>query len=291
MRKMAVVAGGAALAIGLAGCGGAPTTFDSAQALVQTVSEQTSQARTVEIGMQMSFGGMQLTGHGVARFAGPNTAMRMTTQVMGRSTEMRLVDQTLYIKLPEGTPSSTSSGKPWVKITPDKQGMSGVMLGNLGKRIDPGRMLQRIKQAGTITRSEPTQLDGEPVTHYWIDLDLGKLAGMYPTFMSEQVSQDALQALRDQTLTMQLWVNSEQLPRKVTLDMSEMMDAVFQSLQQQAGQDAPSKAMNRLRQMFSNVSVTVTYSNWGEPVQITAPPAGKVASVPVPGGLVPDGSK
>lgn len=282
MRKTALVAGGAAVAIGLAGCGGAAgtTTFDSAQALVRTVSDQTSAAQTAAIGMQISFGDMRLTGQGAARFAGPDTALRMTMHVMGKTTQVRVVDQVVYLKLPEGVPSPVPSGASWLKIGAQMPGMSE-LFADLGQRADPSRVLRRIKEAGTITRTERTELGGQPVTHYWIQLDLGKLAGMYPALMAERMPEGMLRALRGQTLPMQLWLNSEQLPRKVTVDMSEMMQALFRSIRQQEG--SPLAGMvDEFQRMFSDLSVTVTYSDWGEPVHISAPPADEVAPAPFP---------
>lgn len=279
MGRTALAAGGAALAIALAGCSGGSGSggntiagdpqplFGNTQELVDAASAEASAAKTTHMTMNMNFAGKVIKAEGDARFAGKDSAMALTMRVMGKSVEMRFIDQTIYVKKP-----GASSGKPWIK-----QPMNGTgMLGQFGKRADPTQLLKRIQQAGTITKSEKTQLNGQPVSHYWIKLDFTKMANMSP--MAKQLPPQMMNNLKDVTLPMQLWLNAERLPVKVTMDLSAMMQKMIQSMKAQLPEGANSGMLDQMGERFKNMKVTVTYQDWGKPVTITAPPADKVTT-------------
>jgi hypothetical protein len=276
MRKAALAAGGMALVLALSGCGGdgsgggsaseAPL-FSNAQELVRAASAKTEQVQTAKFTYEMSMLGQQMTGKGEGRFAGGDTAMSMTVDMMGMSMEMRMLDGVIYMKMPQQLAQSTGGQaptKPWMKVSAgDNAAMAQAF--EQAEQSDPRKTLELIEQSGKITKSERTQLGGQDVTHYWAELDLAKSAGQMPGGMPAEVM-DQLKGV-DTTIPVELWLNSDQLPVKMTMDMSAFMKAVAeQSGGAPAGQDLGGK-------------ISMEYSDWGAPVNIEAPPADQVGDL------------
>src|SRR5438874_2341584 len=133
MRKTALAAGGLALVLALGACGskieaghaspqatgGAAAQgqlFGDAQSLSLAASTKTTSAKTAKFSLNMASGGQSINGQGQGRFDGANSALSMTTTVAGMSMEVRLVDGTTYVKLPDEARAATG-GKPWAKVT------------------------------------------------------------------------------------------------------------------------------------------------------------------------------
>jgi hypothetical protein len=275
MRKTALAAGGFALAIALTGCGGGgdsasgngsgdvPSPFGSAQELVRAASAQTEKSQSSKFTFEMAMAGQQFTGRGEGRYAGADTAMSMTMDVNGQAMEIRFVDKAMYMKLPEAA-GMTADGKPWVKISADGTDPMSKAMGDsfdqMAEQNDPSKILEQIEKAGTITNTEQVELNGEPTTHYSIELDMKKLAEQMP----DSAGAKALEQVQGKvaTLPMELWLNSDQLPVQVVMDMSKIAEA--------AGQPAGGGKM------------TMKYSDWGAPVNVEAPPADQVGELSMP---------
>jgi hypothetical protein len=273
MRKAALAAGGMALVLALSGCGGesdgnaspqAPL-FSSAQELVRVASSKTEQVQTAKFTYEMSVLGQQMTGSGEGRFAGADTAMSMQMDMMGMAMEMRMLDNVFYMKMPEQLAQSMggqSPNKPWMKMSAgDNPAMAQAF--EQAEQSDPRKTLELIEQAGAITKSERTQLGGQDVTHYWAELDFAKMADQAPGGVPAEMA-DQLKGV-DTRIPVELWLNSDQLPVKMTMDMSAVMQAVAQQAGgAPAGQDMGGK-------------ISMEYTDWGAPVNVQAPPADQVA--------------
>src|SRR5699024_3672694 len=163
MRKSALAAGGAALAIALAGCGGSgsPTSggdggstndkelFADTKELAYESSQSTEDAQTAKFSMKMDAGQQTLKGQGEGRFAGEDSAMAMNmTIAQGMETKVRVVDGTYYIKLPERARKMMGNGKPWVKLSFDGDSKLGKMMSkSLKQRVsssDPTKLLEML---------------------------------------------------------------------------------------------------------------------------------------------------
>jgi len=118
---------------------------------------------------------------------------------------------------------------------------------------------QAITKAGKITNSEQVPLDGQPTSHYTIDLDFAKMldeaTGQIPGAAGDEVK-NKLQG-KDLHVPAELWLNSDQLPVQMVMDMSKVMSA--------AGAPATGEA-----------KTTVKYTDWGSAVDIHEPPADQV---------------
>lgn len=280
MRKTALAAGAFALAIALGACSGGEeggtanpagdagnagtSLFGNTEELVAAASEKTEQSNSSKFTIEMTMGGQTIKGNGQARYDGANTAMALTMDTGGQSIEMRLVDKAMYLKLPEAA-RAQMGGKTWVEISPDGKDPLSKQLGSsfdqMSENSDPRKTLDYIQRAGTITNSEKTQLDGQEVTHYNIDLDFKKIA---EEFGAGQVTPEQAKQLADKVgkLPMELWLNSDNLPVQVSMNL----DKVMQAAGAPAGQGGAKMVMK--------------YSDWGQPVDVQAPPADQVGKMP-----------
>jgi hypothetical protein len=268
LRKNALAASGVALVLALSGCGARtiagtpsadPMLFGNAQELVRAASAKTGQAKSAKFSVESSLAGQQVTGQGMGRFDGDNTAMQMTMNVGTVNEELRYVDKTLYIQLPEQVRAQMTRGKPWGKVPADSD--LGKMMGaSQAQQNDPSKILDQIQAAGTITRNEQTTLDRQQVTHYWINVDLAKAAGK---LAASGISTGQLDQIKNKlpTIPLELWLNGDLLPVQFTENLSGMLTA--------AG--APASAQN--------VKMTMRYSGWGTAVDVQAPPADQVGEL------------
>ncbi|KAA9162360.1 LppX_LprAFG lipoprotein [Amycolatopsis acidicola] len=270
MKKTALATGAAALVISLSGCGAHaingtastdPQLFGNAQELVRAATNGTEKAKSAKFSMESSIAGLDMNGQGAGRFDGENTAMRMTMHVATVDEEIRYVDKTMYIQLPEQTRARMTGGKPWGKVDPDSA-LGKEMGAAQAQQNDPSQTLQQIQEAGTIKRSEETTLDGQQATHYWIDMDLAKVADK---LAEGSLSQAAIAQLKGKvsTIPVEVWLDKDQLPMQFTENLTEVMKAA-------GGGTGPA-------------TLTMKYSDWGTPVDVQAPPADQVGELKLPG--------
>lgn len=277
MKKALLAVSGLALAVTLSACATKPVAgrafvehsvglVGNAQELVRTASAKTDQAKTAKFTLHETLGSQQLDAQGEGRYGGPDTAMDMTMTVLGQEMEVRVVDRTFYLKVPPAEASQLTGGKPWGQVAADSAMAKTLGAGlDQAEQNDPSKILEQINQAGTITKSEQTTLDGQLVSHYWVDLDLAKAAASFTASSGLPAEQLQKIAGKVKTIPMQLWLNEDSLPVRVSEDLTELMKA--------AG--APDSATPAI--------ITVDYHDWGTPVDITAPPADQVGELQLPG--------
>ena len=185
---------------------------------------------------------------------GPNDSGTGTTT---GQMEVLLVNNALYIKLTgafaEGLQElgGDAASKPWIKIDPNGTDPASKAFGSLvnmaQENNDPGSALNKMKSAATITSTKQEQLDGQSTTHYTVTVDLKKYAASLSDTDPEKqsVNEDLQTGVNNQTVD--IWVNSENLPLKLVVAEGK------------------------------TGTVTATYADWGAPASITAPPAAQVA--------------
>ncbi len=266
MRTSVLAAGGVALALALSACGGDSNDtglpigngdggsgqFQDLSSLIASAQEQANKSRSSNFTMEMDMAGTKMQAQGQGVYAGDDTAMTMTMDMQGMSMEVIFVDKTMYMKMPEGMNPDPS--KPWVKMTADHPAMAGQNFDQMTEQSDPTKTLEQLQQAGgEIKSTKQTQLDGQQVTQYTVELDLSKAGAMLG-------DESAAAAIPEGTLIpVELYMNGDNLPVRIEMNM----DAVAQS----AG--APGGA-----------KMVMTYSDWGTAVDIQAPPADQVGEMP-----------
>lgn len=249
------ISGSAAPQGAAAQAGGVSTTAASVADLGAAVQHNAAEKNSVHVDMNVTVPGAgALTASGDMRFAGTKSAVHLTMDLPSvGSMEMVVVDGTFYMKLPAGLSSlmGGSDDKPWAKVDLGSTDAITQSLGStadFANQVDPTQMINQIKSAGTITKVTHETLNGQQTTHYAITVDVAKLAGAEKASMA---------GLGVSTLPFDIWVNSDNPVRIIT--KVGYADPVSGSSQQ--------------------VAVTVNYSNWGQPVTVTAPPADQVGTL------------
>lgn len=263
--------GALALVLAVTGCGtraisGTPTgdsqIFGNAQELVRAATAQTEKSKSAKFTIESSVGAQDINGQGEGRFDGDNTAMHLSMTVGPIDEDLVYVDKTMYVQLPEQYRGQMTSGKPWGKVPADSD-LAKTMGAAQAEQNDPSQILQQIQQAGTITRSEQTMLDGKQVSHYWIDVDVAKAVDKLKDAGLPEAELNEL-ATKVKTIPVQLWLDGDLLPVQFTEDMSGLLKA--------AG--AP--------ETMQNMKMTMKYTDWGVPVDVQAPPADQVGDLKLP---------
>ncbi|WP_158892473.1 hypothetical protein [Amycolatopsis anabasis] len=287
MRKTTLAGAGLALILTLTACGGgsgdggqaapqpAPAAaadgpFTSATDLVRAASAKTTQSKTAKFSMEAGGGGQTMKAQGQLRIAGENVEMAMVMDAGGQNLEVRLIDRAFYVKAPE----AAEPGKPWAKLSLDGQDPLSKLLGGMmdqaAKQSDPTKLLDQMQKAGTITKSEPAQLDGQATTLYHLDVDLAKAMDQSLESMPKEIVAQVKDKLDKElkgkkiTMPMQVWLNSEQLPVQIVVDSSEIAKA--------AGAPAGQQEMK----------ATIKYTDWGGAVDVQVPPADQVKELKMP---------
>ncbi|MEA5358434.1 hypothetical protein VA596_02720 [Amycolatopsis sp., V23-08] len=285
MRKTTLVAAGAALVLTLTACSGNSATgtaqpagangqsqsdggsglaspFTDAIQLASASKQGTEKSKSAKFSMEGSAAGQTMSASGAMAFDGANTKFSMTTTAAGQTTEMRMVDRVMYIKLPAEEQKQMGTDKSWAKISADgtdpvSQAMSGA-LSQSAEQSDPSKILEQVSKAGRIISSDQTQLNGEQVNHYKVELDIAKAVDQF-TGQVPAATRDKLTEMlkgKDIKIPAELWLDKENLPVQVTMDQGPMMQAL----------GAPA----------GDSKFTMKYSDWGTTVDVAAPPADQV---------------
>ncbi|MEV0056906.1 hypothetical protein AB0H34_41265 [Saccharopolyspora shandongensis] len=259
VRRTTVALSAAALAITLGACsqGGTPASpgnagqeqtesssspFKDISSLISSAKSNMDAKKTVTVSFEGT-GAVQALGSTKCQLDIAQTEMACTG-----ATEMVFTKDGMYIKSPELAQLSGDPSKPWLKMAANDS--MAQQLGQLGKINDFESMLP---PGSKITSSAKEQVDGQEATRYEIVTDLKEAAaGAKPE------EKPAFQALADAGVTelkQTVWVDAEGLPLKT---------------------DSTTPALTVAGQQIPESTMTVHYSDWGKPVQITVPPADQV---------------
>ena len=184
-------------------------------------------------------------GSGQADLSGDQVASKVTTEAPGVGTVDAIVlDGLYYIK------AAQLSGEKWLKIDPKAKDGPGALLGALGGSSDPSKLLQVMNQASEVTAEGQEEVDGTETTKYHVVLPRKAFAASLGS--NPQITQ-----MLPEQVEFDMWVDADDLVRKQVSELAV------------GGQQT---------------STTLTYSDFGEPVVIEAPPASQTTTKP-PAGL------
>jgi hypothetical protein len=169
----------------------------------------------------------------------------------------------MYIKLPASLMGQLgqSSAKPWLKF--DANGTDTVskelsaITSQEQQNLDPTKTLQMIAPFGTISGKRQDTVAGAPATEYTISVDTKKLmqSNLVTPQMRDMLGSTGVQLPAH--LNYQLWLNSADLPVKLVVVEPVTASGTTQT-----------------------VTVSMTYTDWGKSVDIQAPSADQVGSLP-----------
>ncbi|OXM52162.1 hypothetical protein [Amycolatopsis alba] len=268
----------AALTLVVTGCGTRPdapgdnkggelalaTPFTDTLGLVEAAKQGTRKTKSSKATIDAVSGDSKVTGTLVAYYDGPASKLEANMSIDGESGVLRLVDQTLFIKLPEAEKTRLKTDKSWGKIDLNSEDPQTKAIGKTMQRSfemgDPAKQLEMVEKTGRIIRSEQTELNGVPVNHYFVEFDAKKQIAL---FLGDDLTPEQRAQIekrfegKDLRIPAELWLNAEQLPLKMTMDMTSFMKS--------AGSRQTGEAKS-----------TYVYSDWGTPVEVTPPPAAEV---------------
>jgi hypothetical protein len=229
--------------------------FDDINKLADAMVAAAAAQKTARVKLDMVSAEANVTAEGAYRQNASGAEMQLTMTVPDGQVELINSGGATYLKLPGG--QEFEPGKPWGKLS--EQGSHqvpesfGLMATDIRNDVDVTDAAKDMKAAGKITRSSPEQVDGVDAIRYSISLDLAKLADATQDPAEREALRLAIESGLKEALV-DLWVSSENLPLKA--DTGIVLE-------------------NATSQPLS----TMTYSDWGAPVTIEAPPADQVVDV------------
>ena len=218
-----------------------PSAADFKDAIDEAQSKQKGQSAHIEASFDLSAGGqsmsMTMSGDYASGDDPEDSVMNMSIDVMGQKMQMRVVDESLYMKGPGMT---ASPAKPWAQV--DLNDPNSPFAGIYGS-ADPQSFTQYFSGAKSLEELGTETVDGVETTHYVVTVSTKEMlagnkqfSGMDPTTMGfpKQIKINA-------------WLNSDQLPIKMVVPFGELG------------------------------SFEAHLSKYGQPVHVVAPPANLVS--------------
>jgi len=198
---------------------------------------------SAHVAMTTAVAGQKITVDGKVDLGDGKVAMDETVTMPGAMPEMtlRAVDGLVYMNL------GRLSKNKWIKVDPaDTSSPLASQFSGLLDGADPTQQLEALQGAVTSLEKsgQPETIDGVQAQKYVVTVDTAKVGEAFKSRLG------AAGAALPQTITYTYWVGSDDLVRKVETDVS-------------------------------GVKMDMTFSDWGEPVTVTAPPASDILA----GGL------
>jgi hypothetical protein len=184
---------------------------------------------------------------GVLRYTASGVDVAMTAGLPGgKKMQLVVIRGTAYMNVGE-----PYQGKHWIRISPGGSDplskALGPVLAQLGTGLDLDKQLAGVKDS-KITGATPSGLAGVPVTRYTLESSEQALLAQLDKFAPTPALRDTLRAqFKGAHGESELWIGADNLPLRVDSRV--------------VGGKAP------------QTTTTVTYSDWGKPVSIAAPPA------------------
>lgn len=250
-----------ALLVSLTGCNSgsgspAPTSerpiakYSTVEELGKAISAATATQKSAKLTMKENSG--DSTGK---YLEGPQgAAIDVTMPMQGQDARMVAVAGAAYVKYPDGM--LPDPAKPWIKITPGGTDSASQLLGatmaSLQDSANVGLTLTDAKDAATMGPVIAERTNNVTATRYQVTVDVQKLAATIKDPVRKTAQERAVQFGAKQR-TLYIWLDERDLP--VRFDTQTDGDS-----------SSPAKS--------------VSFSAWGTPVEITAPPAEQITVLP-----------
>ena len=129
-------------------------------------------------------------------------------------------------------------------------------------------MFGQLSAGGKLTRTSREELNGQQTTHYSARVDTNKIADSQQDPQLKQLMEMVARSGVN-NYPIDIWVNNDNLPVRFTTKVPQPDVSGVTGKQAKAPKIGPT-------------TVTITYSDWGKPVQIKAPPANQVGELKLP---------
>lgn len=230
----------------------------SAISLVADAMNKANSAGTVKITGSISAAGASMTLNGQEEYS-PNLEMALDVQGSGISMSEIFIGDKLYMKYP--ALSAEFGGKPWMEI--DLSGAGGTLgslssLINSSRNENPTTTLSALVASKAVSKVGTETVQGQQTTHYSGTLDADQF--LQNSAVASQLNSTQIDQLKSMlktggvtTETIDVWVGSNGLPVQVKSVVHSTSAGV--------------------------ATVLMDMSDWGTPVQVSAPSADQVADI------------
>lgn len=195
-------------------------------------------------------------------------AMTMDLGMLGGEMEMVMDDGVIYMR----SPAFEDAPTPWVSLDPSK--MDPAVAGQFGGfgagTTDPSAYAGLFAGVFDVKASGEADIDGIATTRYTGTIDLQKVLEGFAEIVGEDADAKTTEQLEaaveqfealgiDGTIPFQIWIDDEGLPRRqrITMDFGDLVPGTGDA----------------------QMEMTVDYSAFGEPVEVTLPKASQVTDV------------
>ncbi|MBV9650131.1 MAG: hypothetical protein JO296_08330 [Pseudonocardiales bacterium] len=206
-----------------------------------------SSVSSVHLALNVTSPGQTINGEGDAKLASGTLQALDITEQLGPAGKRRLliVDQATYAQVPE---AANQASKPWVLVTRDSPNPA---VRNMATSLEAVRKSASLDHFSTFASAAQSvqlvgkeSLNGSPVTHYLVNVDVAKLPENTP-------GRQPLLGAGVTTLPIELYVDDQGRPVKATQDITVQ------------GQ---------------RTSTVIAFSRFNAPVSISAPPSDQVST-------------
>lgn len=228
--------------------------------VVQATNKKTTQAETarIKLATTVDAGGNSetITGSGVLDLQDGTSRMRLGQG--GQQLEQRTVNQVLYQKPPAAS-GQLPEGKSWMKVDLQRlnrsQGTGGPAMSDPANSFAYTKSLSEkdVRKVGEET------VNGVSTTHYWVDLDLSKLAE------GDSAQERKLRAQLGDNVPVDLWIDEDGLTRRQQIRMTVKDTA------QTGGSGTSARQVQ--------AKVVMDFSGFGTEVDVAAPPSADTVDV------------
>jgi lipoprotein LprG len=221
------------------------------------VSQAQAEAETAHLEAQVNAQGQQMSMSGDMDMSQKEPAFDLTMQgaAIGGNARFILLDRVIYLKMP-----GMGQGNKYLKIDASKRNdPMAQMFDQMMGQFDPSQAFEAFDAVTKVEERGTQEVDGTQTTQYAVTVDTRK-ALKAQGVGGEQAAQ------MPKTVTYDVWVDDDDLVRKLRMDVPDPSGSAA-----------------------SVGAVDMTMSQWGEPVDISAPPAGQTTDMSEMMGQMPSG--
>lgn len=249
-----LVAGACALTLSSCGANSAGTTAAmTKQSFVTQVTSATALPTSAHVHATINGRGLAVSINGDVAVNGKtinDLVARLRAEVLlpRGSATLLLTHGAAYVKT-SGLPVPTTSKKPWLKLdlTGSKHSV-GAMYNSVMSRLDPASMVKAFRATTQLRRVGDATINGVATTHYVVTVDTAKVMRLLSTNGMAGAHVDKMHPQLPKTFDYDVWLDSSHRPV-------------------------------RIKGAYAGITVDVSFSSWGEPVSVQAPPVRLTSTV------------
>ena len=250
----------------------------------KTVAEETARIKYTMVTSGMPTGAttpegpesmeFRMNGGGVMDLSGEKARMTMGMGPLG-SFELRMLEDTMYLKMPREAQSGMQGMKPWIKTDLDSfyEQQYGASFSEMqaNNPTDPTQQLEALKDVGSVEKVGREKVRGAATTHYRAVMDFEKMAEQSGP-EAEKAYRNMIEQMGTSEVPTDVWIDEQGRARKFEMDMTTTVPVPADPAADPAAGGATTQEEIRI------VMVQEIY-DFGVPVNVSPPPDEKTMSL------------